>query len=48
MAGHARQEAASSPAAVAVHDDRNVRRQPGRIDGLRQIPVLLSWLERFE
>src|ERR1019366_8343138 len=48
VAGHARQQAAGRPAAVAVHDDRDVRRQPAGIDGLRQIPVLVTGLERFE
>ena len=48
VASDARQTAASGPAAVAVHDDRDVRGEPGGVDCLGQIPVPISGLERFQ
>jgi hypothetical protein len=43
-----RQAAAARPAAVAVHDDRNVFGYSGVVDRLGQVPIPVAWLERFE
>jgi hypothetical protein len=48
MPGDAGQTTAARPAAVAVHDYRDVRREPGRIDSLREMPIFFPWLERFQ
>ena len=44
MAGDARQVPPLRPAAVAVHDDGDMLRQPARIELLEQAPLLRDFL----
>src|SRR5580698_9697635 len=45
---HARQVTAPRPAAIAVHDDRDVRRQAQRINGVGKDGILTAGLEILE
>jgi hypothetical protein len=44
----ARQTTLPCPAAVAIHDDGDVRGQAVRIDCFRQNPIFAPWLENLE
>ena len=48
VSGDARQIAAAGPAAVAVHDDGDVRGQSARVDGAGEDPILTAGLENLE
>jgi hypothetical protein len=48
MTCYARQVATPSPAAIAVHDDRDVRGHAGGIKRIRENPILTPGLEDLE